>query len=142
MSFSTRTIQVADWPTIEFFKPHEFKNPEKMGLEFMQWLDQVRARAGVAMTVSSSYRTPAYNKAVGGAKDSAHTDVPCNAVDILKKPSPSDPNWNYARWRIISAAMELGCTRIGLYPNGSIHLDRSEHERPAPRLWVMVDNPA
>lgn len=142
MPFSSRTMAAPDWLRIKNFRPNEFKHPEKMGYEFMLWLDEVRTTAGVSMTITSSYRSPAYNAAVGGATDSAHTDVPCDAVDIGKRPTQADPNWNLARYRIITAAMALGCKRIGMYPSGSLHLDRTEDERPAPRIWIAVDNPA
>jgi zinc D-Ala-D-Ala carboxypeptidase len=133
--FSTRTILPHEWTLIKHFKPSEFKEPEKMGFEMMRWLDLVRERAGVPFRITSSYRSPEYNKEVGGAKDSAHTDVPCDAVDIGK---PT----NEARYKIIRAAMDCGCQRLGLYQNGSIHLDRSEDSRPAPRIWIAVERPA
>ncbi|HXG69472.1 MAG TPA: D-Ala-D-Ala carboxypeptidase family metallohydrolase [Gemmatimonadaceae bacterium] len=140
--FSSRTMRMSDWPTIRHFGVAEFKAPEMMGYEFMLWLDKVRFEAQVEMPISSSYRSPSYNKSVGGAADSSHTDDICNAVDIARTPSTNDPNWNYSRWKIIEAAIRLGCRRIGLYPSGSLHLDRTEDVRPAPRLWVKVDNPA
>jgi hypothetical protein len=142
MSFSTRTMRPEDWKEVKFFRPSEFKHPEKMGYEFMLWLDGVRERAGVSMAITSSYRSPAYNAQVGGAQDSSHTDVPCNAVDIGKRPTASDRHWNHARWMIVEAAIAEDCRRIGMYPGGSLHLDRTEDERPSPRLWVAVDNPA
>lgn len=142
MGFSTRTMRPEDWAEIRHFEPSEFNSPDKMGYEFMKWLDKVRAYAGVSMDPSSDYRSPHYNAAVGGAKDSAHTDVPCDAVDIKKDPRHDDPNWNYSRYQIVTAALALGCTRIGSYANGSLHLDRTEGKRPSPRMWTIVDNPA
>lgn len=141
MRFSTRTMRPADWAQIRHFQPSEFAEPEKMGYEFMVWLDAVREDAGVPMYVSSSYRTPAHNRAVGGAADSAHCDEPCDAVDFRKAPTPSDPHWNLARGRIIVAAVKRGCVRVGQYKDGSIHLDRTEGRRP-PAFWTVVDNPA
>jgi uncharacterized protein YcbK (DUF882 family) len=127
-----------DWAQIKNFKPAEFKDPEKMGYEFMLWLDAVRTAAGVPMRLTSSYRSKEYNKQVGGAGDSSHVDVPCNAVDIGMSPRPDDPNWNYSRFKIVQAAMAAGCSRIGSYANGSLHLDRSEDTRPTPRMWRVV----
>lgn len=142
MKYSTRTMTDKDWAASTYFKPSEFKEPNRMGFEFIMWLNKVRGLAGVPMTITSSYRTPAYNKSVGGAQDSAHEDVPCNAVDIGKRPTASDPNWNTARFYIMDAALKLGCRRFGTYTNGSLHLDRTESTRPAPRIWIQVDNPA
>lgn len=138
MRFSSRTMIATDWRRIRNFRPEEFKEPEKMGLEFVLWLDLVREEAAVPMRITSSYRSPAYNAAVGGASNSAHTDVPCNAVDIGMSPRANDPNWNHTRYQIVSVAMRRGCKRIGTYQNGSLHLDRSEDTRPAPRMWRVV----
>lgn len=124
-----------DWQKLKHFRPDEFFYPEKMGYEFLVWLDGVRGSAGVPFRITSSYRPEKYNKEVGGAKNSAHTEVPCDAVDIGK---PT----NEGRFKIIQAALDAGCTRIGLYANGSIHLDRTEDERPSPRIWTVVENPA
>ena len=142
IAYSTRCMTEEDWARLKYFEMGEFKAPLKMGYEFMLWLDEVRKRAGVSMRPTSSYRSPEYNKGVGGAADSSHTDEPCNAVDIGKDPTPGDPHWNRARFAIVKAAIELGCTRIGFYPNGSLHLDRTEGRRPANCLWNAVDNKA
>jgi uncharacterized protein YcbK (DUF882 family) len=142
MTFSTRTMRVQDWAESDYFERGEFRHPEQMGYEFILWLNEVRKLAGVPMRITSSYRTPAHNAAVGGARDSSHTDVPCNAVDIGRSPTLHDPNWNMGRFLIVEAALALGCKRIGFYPNGSLHLDRTEATRPAPRLWNAVDTPA
>lgn len=128
----------ADWSVIRYFKPDEFAVPSRMGYEMMLWLDRLRAAAGVPMVITSSYRTPAHNAAVGGASDSAHCDVPCNAVDVGARPRPDDPNWNYSRWMIVSSAIMLGCKRLGLYADGSVHIDMTHDKRPAPRLWRVV----
>lgn len=138
MSFSTRTMREEDWDDCPHFPKTEFKEPERMGYEFLMWLEKVRVKANVPMTITSSYRSVAYNTAVGGAKDSAHTDTPCNAIDIGMRPRTDDPNWNYSRWQIVMAARDLGCQRIGSYANGSLHLDRTEEKRPAPRMWRVV----
>ena len=140
MPFSTRAMTPTDWTNIQYFHMAEFKAPFNMGAEFVQWLDHVRSQAGVAMRVTSSYRSKQYNQLVGGAEDSAHTDIPCNAVDVEVMPTPFDPHGNQARYAIVNAALGLGCTRIGLYSNGSIHLDRSD--RIAKVMWHVVDNPA
>lgn len=138
MAFSSRTMTAEDWTRIRHFRREEFREPEKMGYEFMLWLDELREKAGVPIPISSSYRSPAYNRQVDGAPRSAHTDTPCNAVDVPESPRSDDPNWNASRWAIVTAAIGLGCRRIGFYANGSLHIDRSEDSRPAPRLWRVV----
>ncbi len=137
-SFSTRLMTNEDWPTIKFFKKEEFIYPEKMGFEFVCLLDKIRDKAGVQMVISSSYRTKQHNQEVKGAKESAHCDIPCEAVDIKKHPKDSsDINWNLARFRIVQAALSLGVTRLGVYANGSLHLDKSQ-ARPQNRIWIKV----
>ena len=131
-------MRAADWRTIKYFLPTEFKDPTKMGYEFLHWLDQVREDADVPMIITSSYRSPDYNARVGGATNSAHTRVPCNAVDIGERPRPDDPSWNYSRFRIMAAAMKNGCVRYGNYADGSIHLDREEGTLPFRRMWRVV----
>jgi uncharacterized protein YcbK (DUF882 family) len=136
MAFSSRTMRPADWDELRYFKASEFKEPAKMGYEFMRWLDRVRGMAGVPVRITSSYRSPEYNRSVGGATDSAHSDVPCNAVDIGLSRHPLGEN--FARFRLMAAALSLGCQRIGSYADGSLHFDRSEDKRPAPRIWRVV----
>lgn len=138
MAFSSRVMTAADWKTLEFFTPHEFANAGVMGYEFMRWLDQVRKAADVPMIITSSWRSKEHNEAVGGATDSAHIDIPCNAVDIGERPRPDDPSWNYTRYRIVQSAMVHGCQRIGSYADGSLHLDMTHGRRPYPRMWRVV----
>lgn len=130
MPFSSRVMRDSDWRSVRHFTVSEFRAPAKMGFQFLLWLDQVRDASGVRMRVTSSYRTPQHNAQVGGATDSAHCDVPCNAVDLL-------PQNNFERWQIVTAAWGLGCRRIGVYSDGSLHLDMTHDTRPAPRMWVV-----
>lgn len=131
MTFSTRAMRPEDWATLRHFTPAEFRAPDRMGYEFMVWLDEVRTRAGVPMKVTSSQRTTERNDTVGGASDSAHLDPLCEAVDVA-------PANNAHRFEILKAALDLGCTRIGTYANGSLHFDRTEGRRPSRRLWVKA----
>jgi uncharacterized protein YcbK (DUF882 family) len=142
MPFSSRTMNASDWAMVApYFDPSEFDHPERMGYEFMRWLRDVRVAAGVPMVVVSDWRSSERNASAGGAENSAHEDAICDCVDIGCRPRPDDPNWNYSRARIVDAARSMGCTRTGIYPSGSLHIDRTEDRRPSPRIWIMVDNP-
>lgn len=139
MPYSTRTMTDEDWQKLKpFFAKSEFLYPDKMGYEFMLLLLEIRKRANVVMKISSSHRNKEHNKKVGGAPDSAHTDEICEAVDIKQHKTAADPNWNYARYQIMEAFFHFNVGRIGLYPNGSLHFDKTEDKRPSPRLWVKV----
>lgn len=140
MSFSSRTMRNEDWSAIRHFSKSEFRAPHRMGYEFLIWLDQLREEVGMPMVITSSYRDADHNRSVGGAKDSAHTDIPCESVDIGERPRADDPNWNRTRYAIVAAALKMGCRRIGIYANGSLHLDRTEGSRPADRMWRVVGN--
>jgi uncharacterized protein YcbK (DUF882 family) len=138
MPFSTRAMKPEDWKDIKHFKPTDrgFRAPERMGYEFMCWLDKVRERAGVRMFISSTVRDAAQNAAAGGASKSAHMDALCDAADFAGE-KPGVPMSGKDRLAIVRAALELGCTRVGVYPNGSVHLDRTEDRRPS-SMWVTV----
>lgn len=136
MAYSSRTMKRSDWILIRHFTRGEFVHPEKMGYEFMFLLDRLRSESGVAIRITSGHRPPEHNERVGGATDSAHMDVPCDAIDIGLVGHPQGEN--YARFQIIKAALDLGFTRIGTYADGSLHLDKTEHRRPAPRIWRVV----
>lgn len=41
--------------------------------ELVEALETIREHGGIPMTITSGYRCPAHNAAVGGAPDSAHT---------------------------------------------------------------------
>lgn len=135
MAASTRTMTALDWPHLNYFKPAEFQHPEKMGLQFMLKLDSFRHMAGVPVRITSSYRTPEHNKAVGGAQNSAHTDPICEAVDFV-------PANSHDAYELMRAAFLCGFERIGIYADGSMHLDTTGDRRPNRVLWHVVSNPA
>lgn len=70
-------------------------------------------RGGPAFVVSSGYRCPAHNKAVGGVADSAHTRG--YAADIRCTDS-------HTRFAVLRALLEVGFRRIELAPTW-IHVD-------------------
>lgn len=123
---------------LEFFDFEEFASPDepnsglptndggKMSLDFLHKLDMARKLAGVPFKITSAYRTKAHNKKVGGVENSAHTEVPCKAVDIY-----CDNSVN--RKKIINALLSVGlCRRMGI-AEMFIHTDDSD--KPS-AIWL------
>ena len=66
--------------SLRHFSPLEFRckcgcgaGMEKMDADLLQMLDEARDLAGIPFPLSSAYRCPKHNKAVGGVPTSAHT---------------------------------------------------------------------
>lgn len=55
------------------FRESEFNAYDKMDKTFLEFLDQVRHLANVPFYLTSDYRTPEHNRAVGGHETSLHT---------------------------------------------------------------------
>ena len=109
---------------LKYFKLSEFESPDlpnvnNMCPKFLKKLDKARAIAGIPFFITSGYRSPQHNLDVGGVQDSAHTLIPCKAVDIA-----CDNSIN--RQKIIRALAEVGLTRrIGI-AKSFIHTDDSQ----------------
>ena len=99
---------------LRHFFPVEFRckcgcgaGMEKMDADLLQMLDEARDLAGIPFPLSSAYRCPKRNKAVGGVSTSAHTRG--YAVDIRYVDS-------HSRFAILQALLEVGFRRIELAP--------------------------
>lgn len=53
-------------------------------------IDELRARLGTSVSISNAYRSPAYNRAIGGAASSMHMRF--NALDLQSSATPSQVN--------------------------------------------------
>lgn len=113
----------------EHFTKDEFKckcgcGGLKYDPKLLTLLEQLRAEIGQPVYITSGYRCPAHNKAVGGAKDSFH--MKGMAADIVvPKHSPFD---------IKKVAERLGFGGIGTYVEGGnffTHVDVG----PQGRRW-------
>lgn len=79
------------------------------------YLQAARDRFGVPIYINSAYRTPAYNKKIGGASKSYHMQG--RAVDHHAK-------GKVALLEIAKFYESIGCRGIIVYPNsGFIHID-------------------
>lgn len=94
------------WDALRWFKPSEFKEPEKMSTELLMLLDRARQAAGIPFRITSCYRP---------GDDGAHGEG--KAVDIRVDTSTD-------RLRIVRAVLEAGFQRVGVY-DSHIHVDVS-----------------
>lgn len=113
-----------------YYKPgyKYFKENEVRGLkpEFVQLLDKARGIAGVPFRITSGYRSPSHNEAVGGVEGSSHTTG--LAVDLAVADGVTGG-------KILLALVQVGFKRFGFYQDGHIHVDL-DNSKPNPCYWV------
>lgn len=101
-------------------------------------LDAFRARVGFPVVFNSVYRSPAYNKAIGGASGSLHMQFKAADIVVLGRGEPAD-------WAATLRQMRLQGKfkgAIGTY-DGFVHVDvRGENvdfdSRNGPRVAGIV----
>ena len=103
---------------MKYFQENEFKMGDKivfdkMSPDLLYKLDELRELCGFPITITSSYRTEAYNKKIGGAAKSKH--LLGIAVDLSCKNSQQ-------RYKIVEEAIKIGFNGIGVAKT-FIHLD-------------------
>ena len=121
--------KIIRWKDIKHFKKKEFdchdgSNANKMNLQFVKLLDEIREEYG-KMVITSGYRTETWNLKVGGARNSAHTRG--LAADILCKDGAH-------RYKLVGIAIKKGIKRIGIGKD-FVHLD-IDKTLPNPRIWL------
>lgn len=109
--------EVMQKQNLRYFKPTEFVMGgklvfDKMNSDFLSKLDELRNNVGQPISILSSYRSPSYNSAVGGVRNSYHLQG--RAVDI------KCPNSSY-RAKVIKEALNMGLT-VGVMRT-SLHID-------------------
>lgn len=92
----------------------------------LQMLDEVRSRVGFPLHLTSAYRCPIHNKAVGGAENSQHLKGRAFDVTIEKEPRRS---------HVAFVAARVGFTGLGVY-RSFLHLDIGPG-----RVWYEVRKP-
>ena len=110
---------MANFAATKWFKASEFPFPDQMDQDLINKLDTLRERLGRPIKITSSYRDPGHNAAVGGVQGSQH--LTGHAVDIEL---PNDGQYHYD---IVKLAFEIGFTGIGERRQtgkvGMLHLD-------------------
>lgn len=101
----------------KYFKPSEKTGSQgtiaQLNKTLVDMLDVARGHAGIAFAITSGFRTPEHNKAVGGVADSAH--LKGLAVDIRCRNSAE-------LFAIVNGLLKAGFNRIGL-GSGFVHAD-------------------
>lgn len=102
--------------------------PQGMNEVLLAKLDELRDRIGAPIIVTSGYRCPEHNAAVGGVENSQHVqgtaaDIYCDAVSVDQ---------------LADAAAAIGFDGIGRYYNsGFVHVDcRDNGQSPNYYQWV------
>ena len=111
----------------EHFKVSEFACKDgsdyiPIDIDLAYKLEEIRKHFGKPITITSAYRTPAYNRKVGGASSSYHTKG--KAFDIVVKGIKPYDVAHYAQGLWI---MGIGC----YYDDGFVHIDG----RRFPSYW-------
>jgi len=95
---------------------------DKIDMQALEMLENAREFAQTPFIISSSYRTPEHCIEIGSKPDSAHTDIPCSAFDILAGDA-------HTQLLIIRGLLQAGFNRIGLnLKNSHIHVDASPNK--------------
>lgn len=119
--------------TFNYFTYEEFDQPgipgsgkEKMDTRLIMILDNMRHRSQIPYKINSGFRTEAYNKKIGGVKNSSH--IKGKAADISAADSKT-------KFSIIEAALHFGIQRIGVGTN-FIHIDIDDKDKTAKVCWT------
>ncbi len=119
-----------NWPN---FSPEEMAcrgdGSLTIDVGFMDRLQSLRERVGFALPVTSGYRSPAHDRAVGGA--GVHPSGQAADIQIAGADA----------WRLLEVAFTLHFAGIGVHQRGPyrdrfIHIDDLKSEdHPRPRIW-------
>lgn len=128
---------MANWEHrwLPYFTEKEFTDGDgncQMDPEFMDLLLAIRLEYNKPMVISSGYRSPEYNRRIGGSKESAHMEG--KAADILVSGANAI--------HLVHLALQAGMTGLGVSQKGPhqsrfLHLDLAgpTPNRPRPHLW-------
>lgn len=116
---------------VRYFNYSEFDSPDVQGSgqmmdkTLLEMLDEVRDKFDRPIHITSGFRTPAHNEAVGGVETSSH--LKGLAVDIACKKSTD-------RFDLINCLLDVGFSRIGVAKT-FIHAD-IDFEKTQGVIWT------
>lgn len=127
----------SEWPKDEWpwknFSPWEMASKRegaiKLDTDAMHKLQKLRLRLQKPLLITSAYRSPAHNRAVGGAKNSYHMQGV--AFDVRME--------NHDPHHFRKIAQDVGFTGFGYYiKNGFMHIDTGP-AREWGKMWPRND---
>lgn len=123
-----------DWAELRYFKPGEFlckcgcgQGPEDMSFAFLKMLDKARFVYGRPILVTSGYRCPEHNTAIGGSRTSSHM-FGC-ASDLADGSAPT------TRGDLTIALVTAGFRQFEFSTDGHIHVMLDE-TKPSPFIGI------
>lgn len=133
-------MRPVDWEIIEHFKPSEFackcghcdSDGNEMNVDFIEKLDQLRARHGFPVVITSGYRCPAYNDSISTTgREGPHTTGHAADVGIS-----GERAFNLVMHSSLGGWMTgIGINQRGDYVKRFIHLDDLNTDK-RPRIWT------
>ena len=132
MTEDEKKKRLIQWAEIKHFTFEEFSDPsdvtsglEFMNLEFVKIIDTLRDKCNFPFHITSGYRTPSHNAAVGGVEGSAHeAGIACDIAVSTGSERDSILKHSYA----------LGIKRRGIGQT-LVHLDL-DFSKPQDVCWV------
>lgn len=116
---------------MKYFNYSEFDSPDVQGSgqlmdkTLLEMLDEVRDKFDKPIHITSGFRTPAHNEAVGGVETSSH--LKGLAVDIACTNSTD-------RFDLLNCILDVGFSRVGIAKN-FIHID-IDFEKAQGVTWI------
>jgi len=113
---------------MKYFTESEFNEFEKMNLELLEKLDQLREAYGYPIKLTSTYRSPDHPIEAKKAKPGEHAYGA--AVDIACVGGE-------ATFKLVKAAIKVGFTRIGISrKNNFVHVGIGYEGAPPITIWT------
>jgi len=116
---------------MKYFNYSEFDSPDVQGSgqlmdkTLLEMLDEVRDKFDKPIHITSGFRTPAHNEAVGGVETSSH--LKGLAVDIACTNSTD-------RFDLLNCILDVGFSRVGIAKK-FIHID-IDFEKAQGVTWI------